>query len=520
MRKYGIGLLVAVAWLVLIPSLLAFGWGGGTHRRATEKAIEIFREMFPQSFNSLFYSGITDCFTPSDYLGPVIYDIVPNFYSVHGVGDVGEGAGVAFANFDHDPRPELILMAHDAPEGPNSFRYKIVWNLDKYCQSTYSRTYIEAPGVTDVGEGAGIAVTNLDRDPRPELVLMAHSGDEGPNSFRYRIGWNVGSNGRASRWSEPVVVPGVTDLGEGAGVAFVDLDDDPRPEMVLMAYSGDDGRNSFRYKIGWNVDSTGMATWDRTYVMVPGLGDVGEGAGIAFTNLDSDPRPEIVLMAHDAPSGMNHFRYKIGWNLNGSGLVSRWTAFIVEGVTDVGEGAGIAFTNIDRDPRPEIVLMAYSADDGPNTFRYKIGWNTDSAGQVAAWSGGNEVPLDPVERLVWEAAAADEYKDLEFVNVEGMGEGRDDPHVDNVLTARNYDDLAGTLRVDSSYVGRGRVSHTFAGSDGQYVLEFEVSPGTSPYELVLYLVSLTCTDGGEDIYLLVNGYRALSLRVSQGDHVH
>ncbi len=508
-------IVITMAFL-LLPCGLAFSWGGGTHRRATREVIEIFKEMFPQAYESLFYAGITDCFTPSDYLGPVIYDIAQNFYSVGGVGDLGEGAGVAFANFDQNPRLELILMAHDAPDGPNNFRYKIIWNLDKNCQSTYSRTYIEVPGVTDVGEGAGIAITNLDRNPRPEMVLMAHSGDEGPNTFRYRIGWNIGKNGRASQWSDLMVVPGVTDVGEGAGVAFVSLDDDPRPEMVLMAYSADEGQNSFRYKIGWNVDGSGKATWDQSYVTVRGLGDVGEGAGLAFTNLDSDPRPEMVLMAHDAPPGMNHFRYKIGWNVQKSGQATRWTSFLVEGACDVGEGAGIDFANLDSDPRPEVVLMAYSADEGPNAFRYKIGWNMDATGGVAAWTGGNEVPLDPVERLVWEAAATDEFEDLELVNVEGTGEGRDDPHIDNVLTARDYDDFIGSLLIDSSYIGKGRISHTFAklGEKGEYTLEFEVYPGTNLYELLLRIDSFTCLEenesGEDEIYLLLNGYRIYS----------
>lgn len=55
------------------------------------------------------------------------------------------------------------------------------------------------------------------------------------------------------------------------------------------------------------------------YIQVPGVGDLGQGAGIAIGNIDNNPMPDVVIMAYDNPAGANSFRYRIGWNLNRDG---------------------------------------------------------------------------------------------------------------------------------------------------------------------------------------------------------
>src|SRR4051812_6972739 len=73
------------------------------------------------------------------------------------------------------------------------------------------------------------------------------------------------------------------------------------------------------------------------FTTVPGVGDLGEGAGLAVTNLDGNPRPEMILMAYDAPAGPNNFRYKVGFNLNTGAVAASWGPMIqVPGVGDLG----------------------------------------------------------------------------------------------------------------------------------------------------------------------------------------
>ena len=110
-------------------------------------------------------------------------------------------------------------------------------------------------------------------------------------------------------------MPGVGHEAQGAGVAFVRLDDNPRPEMILMAYDNPAGENNFRYKVGWNVKTNGQASsWNNYYVQVSGVVHEAQGAGVAFEQIDKNLRPEIILLAYDNPAGENNFRYRMGWN--------------------------------------------------------------------------------------------------------------------------------------------------------------------------------------------------------------
>jgi hypothetical protein len=300
------------------------------------------------------------------------------------IGNHGDGSGVAFANLNDDPRPEMILMAYDDPDGQNNFRYVIGWDVDtegQVSQWDARFTMIQVEGIGLHGDGAGLAFANLNDDPRPEMILMAYDRPDGQNNFRYVIGWDVGTEGKASRWDEKftmVRVDGIGLHGDGAGVAIANLNDDPRLEMVLMAYDDPADRyNSFRYVIGWDLDSKGKATrWDRRFTSVAGVGTQAEGADLLVTNLDKDPRPEMVLMAYDAPKGLNSFRYKVGWNLDSNGKTTLWSRTTqVDGVGSVGDGAGMTFVSLDNNSRPELVVMAYDDADGQNSFRYKIGWD-------------------------------------------------------------------------------------------------------------------------------------------------
>jgi len=244
--------------------------------------------------------------------------------------------------------------------------------------------YTTVQGVGWEGQGADVAIANLDGDSRPDMVLMAYDNPAQANTFRYRIGWNLNSNGVATRWdNDYVTVQGVGWEGQGAGIAIANLDGDSRPDMVLMAYDNPAEANTFRYRVGWNLNSNGVAArWDNDYVTVEGVGWEGQGAGVAIANLDGNSRPDMVLMAYDNPAEANTFRYKIGWNLNSNGAAARWdSGFVtVEGVGWEGQGAGVAIENLDEYSRPEMILMAYDNPAEANTFRYKVLRNLNNNG--------------------------------------------------------------------------------------------------------------------------------------------
>lgn len=320
-----------------------------------------------------------------------ILPVGTDFTQIPGVGDLGQGAGQAIGNLDSDPAPDMIVMAYDNPSGPNNFRYKIGWNLDRdgipTTQSGLPNTpwsgVIQVAGVGDEGQGAGCRLVDLDGNGQLDLILMAYDNPSGPNSFRYRVGMNLNASGVATSWSNFIQVAGVGNEGQGAGVAFSNLDTNPRPEMILMAYDNPSGANTFRYRIGWNVDTVGVATSWSSIVQVDGVGNEGQGADLDLIDLDANGRPEMVLMAYDNPPGGNTYRYRIGWNLNSIGTAAEWQAgyLTYPGTGDAGDGAGLALADLDG-VRTDILLASYDAPSGANNFRYNIAYNIDAAGNA------------------------------------------------------------------------------------------------------------------------------------------
>lgn len=260
---------------------------------------------------------------------------------------------------------------------------------------TAAESLIEIPGAVYEVRGAGMAMTNFDKNPRPDMVLMIYDTSQQPNRFRYKIGWNLDANGISKNWSDDKIIPGIGWLTHGSGVAIAQLDNDPRPEMILMIYYYYE-ENPFRYKIGWNLDTQGVTThWDKDYTEIKGVGWYAGGADVLVAQLDNNPRPEMIFLAYDSVHDqMNFFRYRVGWNLDKKGKAASWSNYIEGlGVGYAGNGAGIAIARMDDNPRPEFILAAYDYfPNQPSYFRYRVAWNLNLKGVPARWDSINELP--------------------------------------------------------------------------------------------------------------------------------
>lgn len=297
---------------------------------------------------------------------------------VGGVGWEGQGADLVVLQLDSNPRPDIILMANDNPAGPNTFRYRVGLNLNAVGQATWLAPDIHVPGVGDEAQGAGAAVANLDCDPRPELILVGYDNPAQGNSFRYRIGWNLDAGGQAVAWTlNHVQIAGAGWEGQGAAVVIGQIDSVGRPDMILVAYDNPAGPNSFRYHVGLNLGTNGQtANWTSNAIQVGGLGWEGQGIGAALVNLTGTARPDLVLMAYDNPAGGNSFRFIVGVDLNTAGMTGNWQGRPqVGGVGWEGQGAGLAITNLDSNPLRDWIAMAYDNPPGGNTFRYRVIFN-------------------------------------------------------------------------------------------------------------------------------------------------
>jgi hypothetical protein len=292
------------------------------------------------------------------------------YVKIDGVGNEGQGAGVAFADLNRNGKPDIVLMAYDNPARGNSFRYRIGWdfNFATGTAASWAPGYKTVTGLGWEGQGAGVAFADIDHNGVQDMVVMAYDNPAGANTFRYRVGWNLGVDGTTNNWSASVEIGGVGDEGQGAGVALGDINDNGTLDMVLMATDG----SSFRYRVGWDLAANGTsANWSNP-VTVPGMGSVAEGADVVLADINLDGTLDMVLMAYDAPGGANNFRYRIGWHLDNTGRareMSRW--YMLKGFGHLGQGAGLAYQH-----HPSIgqalVFMAYDAPAGANNFRYAV----------------------------------------------------------------------------------------------------------------------------------------------------
>ncbi|MEZ5966832.1 MAG: hypothetical protein R3F56_23535 [Planctomycetota bacterium] len=175
-------------------------------------------------------------------------------------------------------------------------------------------------------------------------------------------------------------------VAQGADLAVWNLGGSSRPDLVLAINWAPAGANYPCFVVGWDLDTTGRAqSWSPLF-SGPSLGWESQGAGCSIGDVNRNGRPDLVFMVYDNPAGANSFRYVIGWDLQSNGLPVSWSPMrSVGGVSYEAHGAACAITYLDRDPRPELILVAQDNGSGADTFRYRIGWNLDAAGVAAAW---------------------------------------------------------------------------------------------------------------------------------------
>lgn len=302
------------------------------------------------------------------------FTVLPSqFVQVAGVGSEAHDTAAVLANLDSNPRPELLFFVADNPNTPDTIRYRVIPNVDANGTGTTVNPYIEIPGLGEA-EGIGAAITQLDTDPRPDLVVMTQVALTATVRWVWwKVGLNLNAAGVATSWSGPFQTSLTNEEAEGCGLAIGNIDGDRRPDMVLMSYAKGSGSPWIRYRVGWNLGATGVpATWGPVWSLA-GMGATAQGADLELANLDGDSRPELIFLTYENLPGANVFRYRVAWNLNASGAAASFGNPIeVAGCGTEGQGAGIAAAQLGGGTSPEILLMAYDNPAGQNSFRYKV----------------------------------------------------------------------------------------------------------------------------------------------------
>lgn len=237
-------------------------------------------------------------------------------------------------------------------------------------------------------QGGGSAIADINNNGIDDIVFVSYQdvvNSDGRNEFTYQVGWDIDTEGNPKSWSSLKRVDGTGWEGNGASVALF------KPTIAGVATKaifvnhdqGSQPVNDFRIRYG-TLNANGDFMYVN-YLPVPSFGANIYGMGAELYDIDNNGLPEIILSGNST-SNINH-QYKIGWNLQENATVSNWTTHYGNGSSN--SGVTLALANLDRNPRPEIV-MAYREPSDNRVYQI-TGWNLQQNGEPSFW--GDRAPL-------------------------------------------------------------------------------------------------------------------------------
>lgn len=242
-----------------------------------------------------------------------LYPSTTGTRQVSGLGHINQGAGVAIGDIDKNGRPDMILMGIDNPKGKNNFWYKVLYDIDEngYYSKESSILSISAEGWEN--SGGDIALCDLNNNGILDMVLLCtDKPTTAGRAYRwYYVAYDLKPDGHYNSLSS--LNTGI-ELGffyDGAGIDICDINKNGTPDLLMMVYDAPEGENSFRYQIAFDLQSNGNYLSLSPVYEVPGLGHDGDGAGVAVGDIDNNGTLDILFMALDAPSGKDKFVYEI-----------------------------------------------------------------------------------------------------------------------------------------------------------------------------------------------------------------
>ena len=242
-----------------------------------------------------------------------LYPSTTGTRQVSGLGHINQGAGVAIGDIDKNGRPDMILMGIDNPKGKNNFWYKVLYDIDEngYYSKESSILSISAEGWEN--SGGDLALCDLNNNGILDMVLLCtDKPTTAGRAYRwYYVAYDLKPDGHYNSLSSLNTLDELGFFYDGAGIDICDINKNGTPDLLMMVYDAPEGENSFRYQIAFDLQSNGNYLSLSPVYEVPGLGHDGDGAGVAVGDIDNNGTLDILFMALDAPSGKDKFVYEI-----------------------------------------------------------------------------------------------------------------------------------------------------------------------------------------------------------------
>jgi hypothetical protein len=210
-------------------------------------------------------------------------------------------------------------------------------------------------------------------------VVFHVDNPSGDNHGYYRIGCDLDTSGKVTAgWTAVLPVPGWFGWeNQGAGIALSDINGNGRADLFVFHLDNPGGDNHGYYRIGWNLDGAGNVTggWSGVQAVPGWFGWENQGAGIAIADINRNGRPDLLVLHLDNPGGENHGYYRIGWNLDGGGNVTGGWSPVVALPGWFGaedQGAGVALGDINGTGRQDLVVFHVDNPGGENHGYYRV----------------------------------------------------------------------------------------------------------------------------------------------------
>jgi hypothetical protein len=294
-----------------------------------------------------------------------------------GWGDETAEIDIAVADLSGTGQNDLVVFRIDDPQGANSGYIHIGRNLDQngIVSGGWSAPVKIPLDFGSQSEGAGIAITHLNFKDETDILLFRIDNPEGQNLGSYAVGRKLQKDGHAG-WGYWRDVPGP--FGEhnaGAGIAVARL---PGHGSCLIVFFIDNptGENRAYYRIGWDLDEDGVVKggWS-PWIEFPGWwGEEAQGAGIAAGDMTGSGDVDLVIFNIDHPTTGNRGYFRVAWALGADGRPTKGFGVVPE-VTpgfygNESQGAGVGYTDLNRNLRPDLVFLNLDNPHGANAGWY------------------------------------------------------------------------------------------------------------------------------------------------------
>ncbi|MBL7183042.1 MAG: DUF11 domain-containing protein [Anaerolineae bacterium] len=248
-------------------------------------------------------------------------------------------------------------------------------------------------------QGAGADYHDINGNGTPDYLFAWIDNPVEDNTIYYRVGWDVGGDGKPASWSNAYTVGSVDGWSDaGLGAAVTELNGNNTPELVLAWVDDPAGENSANYRICWDLAADGKFSSCSDKKQIPGwVGGWTQGAGLDILDISGDGRPEMFFGWIDNPDGINHGYYRVGWNLDANGDINNWwpDPRKIEGAFGVrNAGLGLTLADVDGSGQPELIAAWVRDPQGNDNWNwgYATGEDLDGNAHVDSWVPGHHIP--------------------------------------------------------------------------------------------------------------------------------